>query len=161
MKPKRGDIREDGKIFWKRCKTCQNGEYWITKEKFDIYLEKKREQRRKEYRNNPEKTRIQLNKWREKNREKARNQVRSRRSQMKVDLNENQKKIIFHIYNQAARLQMCLGVTFNVDHIIPISKGGTHIPNNIQAIPARINKIKDNKIIFRWQDYQSPLSSLS
>jgi len=37
MKIKRGDTREDGKIFWHYNKCSKNGEQWITKEQFDKY----------------------------------------------------------------------------------------------------------------------------
>lgn len=33
--PKRGQIREDGKIFWAYKKGYKNGEYWVSKETFD------------------------------------------------------------------------------------------------------------------------------
>lgn len=31
---KRGDIREDGMIFWAYKKSCKNGENWITHDEF-------------------------------------------------------------------------------------------------------------------------------
>lgn len=39
---KRGDKREDGKVFWGKSKTCENGQYWITKEKYTALNENKR-----------------------------------------------------------------------------------------------------------------------
>lgn len=45
----------------------------------------------------------------------------------------------------AARLGNCLGVTFHVDHITPISRGGTHHHLNMRVIPARLNQIKYNR----------------
>lgn len=36
----RGDVREDGKIFWRYARYCTNGENWITQELFDKRQEK-------------------------------------------------------------------------------------------------------------------------
>lgn len=62
-------------------------------------------------------------------------------------------------YKQAVRLTEIFGIKFEVDHIFPISKGGTHEPSNLQVLPIKINRIKGCKEIFRWQNYQSPFSS--
>jgi hypothetical protein len=35
MKKKAGEVREDGMIFYKYSKTAKNGEYWVSKEKFE------------------------------------------------------------------------------------------------------------------------------
>lgn len=45
-----------------------------------------------------------------------------------------------------ARLrEQMVGGDWHVDHIIPISKGGTSQPNNIQVVPAVWNRKKSNK----------------
>jgi hypothetical protein len=48
---------------------------------------------------------------------------------------------------------------YHVDHILPLSKGGLHEPNNLQYLPAKINLQKNNSLNFnyeiyaiRWQD---------
>ena len=48
---------------------------------------------------------------------------------------------------------------YHVDHIIPLSKGGLHEPNNLQYLPAKINLQKNNLLnfncanyIIKWQD---------
>lgn len=38
-------------------------------------------------------------------------------------------------------------VGYEVDHIIPISKGGLHHQDNLQYLPWRVNRQKSNKII--------------
>lgn len=50
------------------------------------------------------------------------------------------------------RLQCCLGIPFELDHIIPVSKGGPHHHLNLQVIPARLNSLKHNDM-----DYTHPL----
>jgi len=37
---------------------------------------------------------------------------------------------------------------FHVDHIIPISLGGEHHPDNIQVVPAKLNLQKNNNLEF-------------
>jgi len=39
------------------------------------------------------------------------------------------------------------GFDVHLDHIIPISKGGLHIPENLQIIHAEDNRKKSNKIL--------------
>lgn len=49
---------------------------------------------------------------------------------------------------------------YQVDHIIPLSLGGEHSPDNLQYLPTKINRLKSNKIdydcklyILKWQNY--------
>lgn len=48
---------------------------------------------------------------------------------------------------------------YQVDHIVPLSKGGEHSPGNVQYLPATINQRKGSKLdydvtahVIRWQD---------
>jgi hypothetical protein len=85
---------------------------------------------------------------------------RCREKNQAPELTENQKKIIDCLFMQAIRLGKIFGTKFDIDHIIPIAKGGLHIPSNLQILPAKINKAKGSRHIFRWQDYASPSSLL-
>jgi 5-methylcytosine-specific restriction endonuclease McrA len=107
IKHKRGDVREDGMVFWALIR--KQG-YWVSKEKF-------------EENNTP-------------------------------DLTLNQKLIIETIYLQRIRLEKRLGIPFHVDHVIPISKGGLHIPSNLQVLPAKLNLKKNSKNSLRWEELQ-------
>jgi hypothetical protein len=64
---KRGDVREDGMIFFRYNPTGINGEQWVTKEDFESRKEKVNKATRKYYTNNPEKTRRYKILYREKN----------------------------------------------------------------------------------------------
>ena len=66
---------------------------------------------------------------------------------MKNDYNEleaNQKVFISELYKVATRVAKCLGIPFHVDHIVPLSKGGKHTPQNLQIVPAKWNLRKSN-----------------
>jgi hypothetical protein len=207
MKIKRGTIGEDGMIFWKNDSRYKDGQYWITKEKFEQWTNREKNKSLEYALNNREKAKIKSKQWRKENKEKHRkyslnwqkqnpNRVnkknkkwkqnnlekykqiqknysksvpekkqknaanrRCRKKTQSVFLTEGQKKIIECFYKQSLRLKKRFGIEFEVDHIIPISKGGLHHPSNLQVLPLKINRIKGCKEVFRWQDYQSPFSS--
>jgi len=52
---KKGDIREDGKVFWKYDKRYTNGEYWVTPERYEKFRNIKLKLDRKYYANNKDK----------------------------------------------------------------------------------------------------------
>lgn len=54
---------------------------------------------------------------------------------------------INEIYCKAKQLTEETGISYEVDHIIPISKGGKHHEDNLQIITMSENRKKHNKII--------------
>lgn len=76
MRHKRGDIREDGLVFWSYSKDYKNGELWVDKEKFDKKSEQEIKRKKDWYLKNKqhaiEKTRI----WREQNMERKKENAR-------------------------------------------------------------------------------------
>lgn len=59
---------------------------------------------------------------------------------------------IISAYREARRLTEATGVKHEVDHIIPLqgkTVSGLHVHNNLQVIPARLNKAKFNST---WPD---------
>lgn len=73
-----------------------------------------------------------------------------RRAYMKQALpaiqSEQDRLKILDMYAQAKLLEQETGIKYHVDHIIPISKGGMHIPSNLQILTAVDNLKKGAKI---------------
>jgi len=140
----------------KRKETCQR---WLSKNYNKAYNSKKAWRL-----NNPEKNKeAQKNHYilYPENRMKKLALRRCRERKQAPELTDDQKKIIDCLFKQAIRLGKIFGTKFDIDHIIPVAKGGLHVPSNLQILPAKINKAKGARHIFRWQDYVSPSSSLA
>jgi 5-methylcytosine-specific restriction endonuclease McrA len=87
-------------------------------------------------------------KWLQGNKNVAAAYRAARRGNMRVNyssLPEHSKAIVKGIYEASQRVSECLRVAFHVDHIIPVSKGGTHSPENLQIVPAKWNLQKGNR----------------
>ena len=123
-------------------------------------LEKLRSGATKKY-HTKEKTKARVDRWRKNNPEKFRDQWRrsskeknnarvanyrcTKRNQT-PDLTEEQKNIILDLYTTARQLTEDTGVKHEVDHIIPVSKGGLHHPDNLQILTKYENQSKGNRI---------------
>jgi len=84
MKAKRGDVREDGKIFWTRC-TIRNvtREQWVSENRFEELKIKERERSKKRYKQNPSANLAACKKWYEKNKELKLEKCKKYRSENK------------------------------------------------------------------------------
>jgi len=86
-----------------------------------------------------------LKKWREKNKYKNRMYKSKRRAAKKNQtalLTDNEKRKIETYY----MISRYLGDDWHVDHVISLSKGGLHPPDNLMVITAEDNLKKNNKI---------------
>ena len=103
----------------------------------------------REYRKlNPNKVKEACHNWYNKNKAKVNAASKAREAGLLKDykaLPENSKAVVRGIYEASQRVSECLGVPFHVDHIVPISKGGTHSPENLQIVPAKWNLQKGNR----------------
>jgi 5-methylcytosine-specific restriction endonuclease McrA len=72
--------------------------------------------------------------------------LRRSRTKYAFDETANQQKIN-SFYEEAVKLAEETGIPHEVDHIIPISKGGKHHENNLQILTATENRKKYNKIM--------------
>ena len=62
-------------------------------------------------------------------------------------LTQEEHQSILSIYQKCAKITEETGVPHHVDHIIPISKGGLHHPDNLQILTATENIRKGNKLL--------------
>jgi len=73
-------------------------------------------------------------------------------SKKNPDLTADKSEMVEHFYEQAARLNNIFGSqVFEVDHTTPLSKGGKHCPWNLQVVPAKWNRTKNNHHSGRWE----------
>jgi hypothetical protein len=172
---KRGDVREDGKVF-----VCyQRGkEYWTTPEQFkktrDNKLKLDRQWRQankarncelvKEWRKrNPERAREILRKaqaaYMSENPEKRREKDNRRRAIKKSAIAHDHRPDIADVLEtMRSRLTACTGIEWHLDHVMPLGAGGLHAHWNMQVIPGSWNIRKKDHPTFQLPDcYRMPL----
>jgi 5-methylcytosine-specific restriction endonuclease McrA len=66
-------------------------------------------------------------------------------------LSKEEKAMCRSFYTEAKERNQEEKTKYVVDHIIPISKGGGHTPNNLQVVPEQWNMHKGNKL---WGKYK-------
>ena len=66
-------------------------------------------------------------------------------------LSKEEKAMCRSFYTKAKERNQDSKIKYVVDHIIPISKGGKHNPNNLQVVPESWNIHKGNKL---WGKYK-------
>ena len=76
------------------------------------------------------------------------------------NLQKSDKDRIIRIYERCRMLTEITGIQHHVDHIIPISKGGQHHPDNLQILTAEENLKKGSKLI-SGQDEKPIVKELS
>ena len=62
-------------------------------------------------------------------------------------MNDAEKAKLAQFYRVARLLSKRYGVAFDVDHVIPLSKGGAHHPSNLQILTASANRSKGAKLV--------------
>ena len=71
--------------------------------------------------------------------------TRSRRRALEKSLSLDDFWILQEAVLLARLREKMVGGQWHVDHIIPVSKGGTSLPDNLQVVPAEWNRKKSNK----------------
>ena len=128
-----------------------------TKDKIKAYREANREKRK-----------VQSKSWHTANKIKAKAYAKayrkdnkamlyahiSKRRALKMNqyekLSADDKFVIEECYELAQLRFKSTGIRWHVDHIIPLSKGGKHHPDNLQVVPAIWNMSKHNRNNDRW-----------
>jgi len=112
----------------------------------------------KKYRqSNPERERSRCRSYHLRNPEKAYARCAKRRAALWNSLDGGDPKTIMCFYDYAKRVSKCTGIMFEVDHIFPISKGGKHVPSNLQVITMKMNRSKNNRVIDNVHEWRLPL----
>ena len=92
---------------------------------------------------NREKTRVSKAKWEKANPERMRLKTARRRAvKLKAAPPDANKAFVAGFYVIASRVSKCLGIRHDVDHIVPLSLGGSHCHRNLQVIPLTWNRRK-------------------
>ena len=81
---------------------------------------------------------------------KVANKRRAIKALALTELTEEQLGEIQQIYAHAVRVSNKLQIPFEVDHTVPLSKGGLHHPLNLQVVPAVWNRSKGDRHTERW-----------
>jgi len=117
----------------------------------DANRERFREMCRENYRKNKERVRLKGIKWRKENMgafKASQAKRRARERNATVPLTKEERGLVSCIYSMCRRLNECTTLEFHVDHIIPLSKGGLHHPENLQILPKNINLMKATRLDF-------------
>lgn len=150
--------------FRTRCKKCvntQNAEYSnnnkeLIRKQNSLYYKKNKQALDDRVstwiKDNPDKRRIIRRKSRKKNSANINERLAYRRAMKRKAtpswLTEEDRDKIKLMYKETKRLTLLTGISFHVDHIIPL-KGelvsGLHVPNNLQILPYYENSSKRNK----------------
>jgi len=152
----------DGKL--NKCKVCtrldakehrnSNPQYYIEYEKFRRNLPHRVKARSEHQRKIPEMMKIYRKRWEEKYPDKFYEVQRNSRSRRRGAEGKHTKKDVNQIYKlQFGKCINCkkkMGNTFHVDHIIPISRGGSNYAKNLQILCPKCNLNKHAKDPIIW-----------
>lgn len=73
------------------------------------------------------------------------NKRRAAQHAAEAPLSSEETERVLAIYAERARLQRLTGRKYRVDHVVPLTAGGRHHPDNLRVIPAAYNLAKHAK----------------
>lgn len=126
------------------------------KVKYHENLKESRAKSRERYAKNPESAKQITQRWKRKNPESARNIWRNskalRRGAEGKHTKEDINRILLDQKNRCKTCEKELSITgFHVDHIEPVSKGGSNWPWNLQILCPKCNLSKNAKDFEEWK----------
>ena len=166
------DLKEFGKAHW--CKLCCKEYRNKNKEKikaakkkhYDSNKERILEKCKEDYSKYKDRIKEYNKEYSKKNRDKINNKKRAtyrtspenklalngryranKTNGTPVSLTKEESNMIREFYKEAKRLEKETGIKYHVDHIVPLSKGGLHIPQNLQVLTATDNIIKGDNLV--------------
>lgn len=154
---KRGDSREDGRLFWayhgKIKINGENREWWVSSEKF-AELQKAHLEKNKIYSMNDRAKHVRrtLSYFKRNPGSDAARVAKRKADKMQRTpkwLSNDHLKNIRKFYEQAQKITETTGVKHHVDHIVPLrgkTVSGLHVPWNLQILTASENGKKHNKL---------------
>lgn len=156
-KEKQIKSRADNPVLWMAYNKKANLSARRKKSKAE-WREKNRDkinqQNREWHANNPEKAAAKIKKWRSKNQESCRTYSRNRKALIKNAAGKHTKDDVLAIYEKQNKkcpvCNACLLSGYHVDHIVPLSKGGSNDAKNLQLLCAPCNQSKSNKDFAEW-----------
>lgn len=98
---------------------------------------------------NPERAKQINARYRDANRERLRNSWRFRHFRTRAPAWADTGAIAA-FYQMARRATRCVGIRFEVDHVIPVrgrSVSGLHVPENLRVLPKYANASKGNRVV--------------
>lgn len=99
--------------------------------------------------NNPELSKQRARKWQIENAAKTVAYTQKREAQKRASIPADcRDRIVSGLYVIAERISRCTGIQHEVDHVWPLSKGGSHCHRNLQVIPAALNRRKSARLDF-------------
>ncbi len=112
------------------------------------YVEAEREKERQRYAENPEKHREKSRRYAKENPEVAATHARNRRAKIReaegFHTTEDVNEILVRQRHRCAFCGTSIRKAYDVDHIVPISKGGSNWPSNLQCLCPTCNRQKNN-----------------
>jgi 5-methylcytosine-specific restriction endonuclease McrA len=165
MRLRQGFVRHDGMVFSQYYK--YNGvekEMWYSRDAFDKMLAKRNQRNINRQKQNREKFNAYLREWRSRNPEKARSVSRDSSRKWRENNPESAKvkSTISYFKRKAIKknqlhpnhdktkeitlVKISKILNLEIDHIIPLSRGGFHWHENLRLLPRSLNAMKNNRL---------------